>query len=343
MDRLEETSDRGQDEGHTHVEGCPVCRRGVAAKLICDTVTALMPLYRLDETDAPDSVCGTRPNKERVVEALRLLEEVLFPGKMSTEAVENGQVESYVEERLSRVYRLLVMEIARALPLRWSGQFAKVSGRQRDVEDVRAEAERITGEFLQQLPRLRERLIKDVEAAYNGDPAALSYTEVLLAYPGLVAITSHRLAHELYRLNVPVIPRLMSEWTHSQTGIDIHPGAQIGEYFFIDHGTGVVIGETTEIGDRVKIYQGVTLGAKSFALDEQGHPIKGIKRHPTVEDEVVIYAGATILGGDTVIGKGSVIGGNVFLLHSVPPGSTVLQKSVGLEIREEEGYWTYHI
>jgi len=166
-------------------------------------------------------------------------------------------------------------------------------------------------------------ITEDTRAAYEGDPAALSFAEVQIAYPGLLAVVSHRIAHELYRQEVPIVPRVMSEWIHTKTGIDIHPGARIGHGFFIDHGTGVVIGETTEIGNRVKVYQGVTLGARSFPLDENGMPIKHIKRHPTVEEDVVIYSNASILGGDTVIGKGSTIGGNVFLMDSVPPHSVV--------------------
>jgi serine O-acetyltransferase len=170
-------------------------------------------------------------------------------------------------------------------------------------------------------------LIEDIRAAYDGDPAAHSYAEVKMAYPGILAIASHRIAHELYKLDLPAIPRVMSERTHSKTGCDIHPGAQIGRGFFVDHPTGVVIGETAVIGNRVKLYQGVTIGAKSFPLDENGFPIKHVRRHPTVEDEVVVYSNATILGGDTVIGKGSIIGGAVFLLESVPPNSFVTNRS----------------
>jgi serine O-acetyltransferase len=172
-----------------------------------------------------------------------------------------------------------------------------------------------------------------VQAAYEGDPAAHTYTEITLSYPCICAVTTHRLAHELYLRDVPLIPRIMSEHAHSMVGIDIHPGARIGERFFIDHGTGVVIGETSIIGNNVKLYQGVTLGAKSFPLDEHGRPIKGIQRHPTLEDDVIVYAGASILGGDTVVGKGSIIGGNVWLERSVPPGSKVLLKGVEVEIK----------
>jgi serine O-acetyltransferase len=191
-------------------------------------------------------------------------------------------------------------------------------------------------QLISTIPDIRTMLVEDVKAAYNGDPAALSYAEVKLAYPGLVAITSHRIAHELYKLDVPLIPRIMSEYTHSLTGIDIHPGATIGQGFFIDHGTGVVIGETSHIGNNVKIYQGVTLGAKSFPLDEHGRPIKHIQRHPTVEDGVVVYANSTILGGDTVIGKGTVVAGNVFLMQSTPPGSLVTRTDSGVTVKTRE-------
>ena len=181
--------------------------------------------------------------------------------------------------------------------------------------------------FIARLPEVRRMLETDTQAAYEGDPAATSRMEVVMAYPGLYAVTVHRLAHELYRMKVPIIPRVMSELAHSKTGIDIHPGATIGERFFIDHGTGVVIGETTVIGKNVKLYQGVTLGALSFDKDPvTGALVKGVKRHPNVEDNVVIYAGATILGGDTVIGHDSEIGGNVWLKDSVPPNSRVYNR-----------------
>jgi serine O-acetyltransferase len=185
----------------------------------------------------------------------------------------------------------------------------------------------ITRSFLERLPAIQKCLAKDVKAAYEGDPAASSADEVIFCYPAVMAITNFRLAHELHALGVPLIPRMITEHAHSLTGIDIHPGATIGEYFFIDHGTGVVIGETCEIGRNVRLYQGVTLGAKSFKLDEEGNPIKGIPRHPIVEDDVTIYSGATILGRVT-IGRGSVIGGNVWLVDSVPPNSRITQAQV---------------
>lgn len=180
-----------------------------------------------------------------------------------------------------------------------------------------------TRSFLDSLPAIQEMLQGDIQAAFDGDPAAKSNMEVVMSYPAIQAIATYRLAHHLYKHHVPLIPRIMTELAHSRTGIDIHPGAQIGKYFFIDHGTGVVIGETTTIGDHVKIYQGVTLGALSFPLDAEGKPVKGIKRHPDVRDHVTIYAEATILGGNTVIGEGSEIGGNVWLTKSIPPNSTV--------------------
>ena len=197
-----------------------------------------------------------------------------------------------------------------------------------------ADSAAIAKKFVGRLEHVRRIVETDIEAAYEGDPAATSRMEVVMAYPGLYAVTVHRLAHELHVLGVPVMPRIMSEIAHSKTGIDIHPGAKIGERFFIDHGTGVVIGETTVIGRNVKLYQGVTLGALSFAKDpETGALVKGVKRHPDVEDNVVIYAGATILGGATVIGHDSVIGGNVWLKQSVPPNSTVYNRSPEPEIR----------
>ena len=188
------------------------------------------------------------------------------------------------------------------------------------------DAKRISAAFVAALPEVKRLVESDVIAAYEGDPAATSRMEVVMAYPGLYAVTVHRLAHELYRMKVPIIPRVMSELAHSKTGIDIHPGATIGEYFFIDHGTGVVIGETTVIGHHVKLYQHVTLGAKSFDVLEDGTLVKGIKRHPNIGDHVVIYAGATILGGDTNIGDNCVIGGGVWLTNSVEAGKTVINR-----------------
>ena len=190
-------------------------------------------------------------------------------------------------------------------------------------ESTIVDTESLAYAILAEIPRIKALLIKDVQAIYEGDPAARSPEEVILSYPGFIAISVYRIAHELYRLGIPYLPRIMTEYAHEKTGVDIHAGATIGEYFFIDHGTGIVIGETTTIGDHVKIYQGVTLGAKSFELDEQGNPIKGIKRHPDIGNNCVIYANATILGGSTKVGDGAIIGANVWVTHSVEPGSIV--------------------
>lgn len=188
--------------------------------------------------------------------------------------------------------------------------------------------EEVTEAFFARLPQVAELLRTDLEAAYQGDPAATSEEEILYAYPSFEAVSIYRMAHVLYELRVPMLPRMMTEHAHQNTGIDIHPGATVGSHFFIDHGTGVVVGETCIIGDRVKLYQGVTLGAKSFELDEEGNPVKGVKRHPRIGNRVVIYAGATILGGTTYVGDGAVIGGNVWLTHSVEPGTVVTNSGI---------------
>ncbi|MCC6445855.1 MAG: serine acetyltransferase [Armatimonadetes bacterium] len=271
------------------------------------------------------------PSLSHVVSGFAALEEVLFPG-FRHDHPQGTPLETFVRRHLDEAYDILFEEIRKSIPFRWLGEYAVLQD-VKPIEDIPGEAQRIVNALFKRLPALRELLKLDVQAAYNGDPAALSYAEVILSYPCMMAITTHRIAHELYRLDVPLIPRMMGEYAHSRTGIDIHPGASIGESFFIDHGTGVVIGETCRIGNRVKIYQGVTLGAKSFPLDERGNPIKNIKRHPTIEDDVIIYSGATILGGSTVIGKGSVIGGNLWITASVPPLTQVHQKKPEHEIK----------
>jgi serine O-acetyltransferase len=297
-----------------------------------ETAAALARLYSTGHDDRPENVLWNYPSASRIVEALKTLVHVMFPGMYPAE---EEALETYFEKQLRTVADCLLPELERALPFRWTSESVRRTGAQVS-EDVPGEARRILNEFLARLPAVREFLIDDVKAAYAGDPAALSYAEVKLAYPGVLAIASHRMAHELYRLDVPIIPRVMNEWTHAKAGIDIHPGAVIGRGFFIDHGTGVVIGETAKIGANVKIYQGVTLGAKSFPLDKQGNPIKHIQRHPTVEDHVILYANAIVLGGKTVIGHHSVIGGNVFLLNSVPPHSFVTKTGEGAAVRTKD-------
>jgi serine O-acetyltransferase len=250
------------------------------------------------------------PSREAVVEITRNLLRLVFPGFYDDE-IHSNQVAVFTTELVATIRQSLLRELHKSLVYRPT-----------DKSDLAETAERITNEFLAELPAVRATLQTDVTAAYEGDPAAISNEEIILAYPGIEAIAVQRMAHLLYQRHVALIPRIMTEWAHNKTGIDIHPGAQIGSHFFIDHGTGVVVGETSVIGQRVKIYQGVTLGAKSFPKDANGRVVKGTKRHPNIEDDVTIYAGATILG-DVTIGRGSIIGGSVWLLDSVPSGTVV--------------------
>lgn len=296
------------------------------------TAGELLPLYSQTEADLPDRPLWAHPEIDQVIEVLRIVSDILFPGKSNPEPVD---FEQFFVQQLENVADILQPEIEKALPFRWIAA-AHLHKKRPPINNLDQASEEIVNHFIASMPHVRKMLIEDVKAAYNGDPAALSYAEVKLAYPGLVAITSHRIAHVLHRLDIPLIPRMMNEWTHSFTGIDIHPGASIGTGFFIDHGTGVVIGETCHIGNNVKLYQGVTLGAKSFPLDEHGRPIKHIQRHPTVEDDVIIYANSTILGGKTVIGRGTTVAGNVFLLQSTPPGSKVTRAKGGVMVRTRE-------
>lgn len=255
------------------------------------------------------------PSRDRVIEAAEALRSVLFPGYFGISELTEENMRFHVGAALDRILKVLLEQIKRGLCFECDHH-----GFECPVCLEKAEA--ITTEFLQRLPGVQHILGTDVRAAYYGDPAAKSTDEAIFCYPGILAVSYYRLAHELHCLEVPLIPRIITEIAHSLTGIDIHPGAKIGEEFFIDHGTGVVIGETCVIGERVRIYQGVTLGAKSFPLDANGKPIKGIPRHPVVEDDVVIYSGATVLGRVT-IGRGSVIGANVWITRDVPPESVV--------------------
>lgn len=304
----------------------------VSQELLNGITERMLKLFSDCDKDRPDSVLGCYPNTQTIIEALTTLIDVLFPGKLSCRSVDCHSLADHIRINTEKALSLLCADIELAIPFRWIGEAAQ---REDDCTPcaVEEETKRVLQLFADQLPAIRNLVIDDVRAAYEGDPAALTYAEVQLAYPGVMAIASHRLAHELYKLDVPIVPRIMSEWTHSETGVDIHPGARIGRGFFIDHATGVVIGETTIIGDNVKLYQGVTLGARSFPLDENGFPIKHIKRHPTVEDGVVIYANATILGGTTIIGRSSTIGGNVFLTDSVPANSIVSANHTELRIK----------
>jgi len=267
---------------------------------------------------------SSQPSRDEVVKIIKQLQRIVFPG--------------YYVDRTYRIYNIntniatLTEDLAYhlqkqiALALRFCKEYENAT-----YEVIREASEDITVKFMKQIPEIRELLDTDVEALFEGDPAAESKDAIIISYPGLLAITVQRFAHVLYQMNVPVLPRVMTEYAHSRTGIDINPGAVIGKYFFIDHGTGIVIGETTEIGEHVKLYQGVTLGALSTRA---GRQLSNKKRHPTIEDNVTIYSGASILGGDTVIGKGSVIGGNVFLTNSIPANTRVYIKSPELFIDE---------
>jgi serine O-acetyltransferase len=255
------------------------------------------------------------PGRESIENIVRGLEELLFPGYL--EDVHTGNLRNITSEKVNQLAHNLIHEVEKSLV------FSARIGVKNEVLNCghggcRAAAALVTDEFFEELPKIRTFLTKDLEAAVRGDPAALSADEVILSYPGFQAIAVHRMAHFLWTRQVPLIPRMMNELIHRRTGIDIHPGAEIGESFFIDHGTGTVIGETTIIGNNVKLYQGVTLGALSVKKEESG-----CKRHPTIEDNVTIYANATILGGETVIGRGSIIGGSVWITQSVPPESKI--------------------
>ncbi len=267
------------------------------------------------------------PSREAIAEIIRDLLRIVFPGFYDRIAMHSDQARFFVSQMLTSISDRLRQEIQKSLEY-----MPPPSMKASPTANLPAEAKKLTDEFLDKLPEIRRRLALDVEAAYEGDPAAISKEEVILAYPSLEAIAVQRMAHLLYQAHVVLIPRIMTEWAHSRTGIDIHPGTQIGSHFFIDHGTGVVVGETAVIGSHVKMYQGVSLIAKSFPKDSAGHIMKGGKRHPNVEDDVTIYANATIMGGDTTIGAGSTIAANVFLTHSVPPHSLVIYEEAKLKI-----------
>ena len=281
------------------------------------------------------------PDKEVIIDILTSLRKIIFPGYFR-----NRSIKVYtLKNNLSMLIEDVVFKLTKQITI-------VLENGEDNEEDITGKAKALAFEFVKKLRKIREYILTDVQAAYDGDPAAYSEDEIIYSYPGLYAILINRIAHELYLLGVPVIPRMMTEYAHSETGIDIHPGASIGKYFFIDHGTGIVIGETTIIGDNVKIYQGVTLGALST---RGGQALKSKKRHPTIEDNVTVYSGASILGGDTVVGKDVVIGGNAFITSSVPEGAKVSVKNQGLRYNynsanpverveiEEDTSWFYVI
>lgn len=268
------------------------------------------------------------PNRQRTVEALELLRRLIFPGFFDQHRLTRQNIRYHISELLAAVHDLLFDQINQAL--RYELNRTQGSRKGDHCDRCQQQAQTITAAFLNQIPAIRRRLALDVQATFQGDPAAASTDETIFCYPGVDAIFTHRIAHALFQLGVPLLPRILSEYAHNETGIDIHPGATIGDSFCIDHGTGVVIGETTVIGHNVIIYQGVTLGALST---KGGQRWRGMKRHPTIEDDVTIYGGAIILGGQTVVGKGSVIGGSVFITSSIPPDHIVSTRKGELDIK----------
>ncbi len=279
-------------------------------------------------------------NKEIIIEVIEELRKILFPGYFDKNRVRSDYIEYLVGERIEFIQYHLKKQIARVLGSREECEACPKSG-------ISSRAEGLVDDFLQKIPKIREYLYTDVQAAYDGDPAAYSTDDVIFSYPGIYAITVYRIAHELVLLGVPTIPRIMTEYVHGLTGIDIHPGATIGRYFCIDHGTGIVIGETTTIGEHVKIYQGVTLGALST---KRGQLMKGEKRHPTIGNNVTIYSGTSVLGGETVIGDGVTIGGNAFIVNSISAGMKVNVKNPELQYSRDsrsefvqDGFWDWVI
>lgn len=258
------------------------------------------------------------PSAKALHDIVELSRAILFPGYFGNSTVNSRTIKYYIGVNIERLYDLLIGQVLAGLCFTGNGECTCCTELQRE------EAALIAAKFISQLPEMRRTLATDVEAAYNGDPAAHSFGEVISCYPAIRAISNYRIAHELLKLGVPLIPRIITEMAHSETGIDIHPGAAIGSHFTIDHGTGVVIGQTCIIGNNVKLYQGVTLGAKSFPLDAEGKPIKGIPRHPILEDNVIVYSNATILGRITV-GRGATVGGNIWVTEDVPPGARIVQ------------------
>ncbi len=281
-------------------------------KLVDDIIRNYETFGGMDHLEGKDL-----PSKKVVTEVLEDLFTVLFPGYLGRAEITKANIKYFLGSTLTSVYTRLTGEVEKSLKY----ICRKISECPEDICQARAHV--VVKEVLEKLPEIRSLLSGDIEAAYYGDPAAVSNEEVILSYPCVLAVTTYRVAHELYLRGVPLIPRIMSEHVHSLTGIDIHPGAKIGKNFFIDHGTGVVIGETAEIGDNVKLYQGVTLGALSFPKDEKGHIIKGRKRHPTVGKNVIIYSGATLLGADAIVGDNVVIGGNVWITSKVASGTKI--------------------
>ena len=298
--------------------------------LLPELVDALLESYR---SDARAHHINRRflPSRDAIIEITKLLLELMYPGYFGRQDLTDENVAFYTGVTLSTVKEKLEEQIG--LSLCYQRELSGNCCKDTEPGKVRCDARDTTARFLRRLPELRAMLVEDVQAAYDGDPAATNLDEVILAYPGLFAISVYRIAHELAQLGVALLPRIMTEWAHAQTGADLHPGATIGRSFFIDHATGVVVGATAKIGSFVKLYQGVTLGALSHPKGRDGRVIRGEKRHPTVESRVTIYANTTVLGGQTVLGEGSTIGGTVFLTYGIPPGSKVAVKPPELVLK----------
>lgn len=297
-------------------------------KKIAVSVSHLVDILEADyargrEIDIKDTF--VHPDKSEIIKLLDKIRSILFPSYFKSEDYHVYSERTELSTKLEDVLYNLGRQIA--LVLKYLPEHSSSS-----EEELGRTADELALAFLEKLPKIRALIDTDLEAAYTGDPAAFNKPEIIFSYPGFFAITVNRIAHELYLMGIPIIPRIMTEYAHTETGVDIHPGATLGEYFFIDHGTGIVIGETAVIGDRVKIYQGVTVGALST---RDGQKLHGKKRHPTIESNVTIYAGASILGGETVIGEGSVIGGNAFITSSIPKGTKVRMKNPELEYKYE--------
>lgn len=282
--------------------------------------------YRENLT-AVSAASVSQPQRKMIIKVIDMMRELLFPEYFGQRHLINTTIEFHIGDLLINLHSILHEQIVLALT-------HQAIGKNQPLDNVDEKVNEIIYQFFSKIPELRSTIKLDIQAAFDGDPAATSKDEVIFSYPGVFAVSVYRMAHELQLLSVPLIPRIMTEYAHNLTGIDIHPGAAIGSYFFIDHGTGVVIGETTSIGNNVKIYQGVTLGALSTRA---GQNLRGIKRHPTIEDDVTVYSGTSILGGETVIGKGVVIGSNVFLTRSVPAGTKVSLKAPDLVFKGQSG------
>lgn len=288
---------------------------------ILKATAALTENYKNEELFMPKNG-RSLPSRAVIIDVVKELRAVIFPGYFWSDSAAGMFPEYYTGYRLNDLYDRLKEQIEIAL---------LYANQEMEQQEASEQADRICGGFFEKLPEVQERLLKDVQAGFDGDPAAKSKEEIISSYPGVFAIYVYRLAHVLYKEEIPFIPRVMSEYAHGRTGIDINPGATIGEYFFIDHGTGVVVGETTEIGNNVKLYQGVTLGALSTRMGQQ---LANVKRHPTIRDNVTIYSNSTVLGGETVVGENTIIGGNTFITESIPANTKVSAKSPELVIKK---------